>query len=251
MEVNINPEYWLNRRTIRQYTDRPVSRELINDLLAKAAHAPTTGNMQLYSVVASWADDERLALAPLHFNQPQVMGCQVVLTFCADLHRYTRWCESCGADAAADNLQFFMAALLDTALAAQQFNTLAEGAGLGVCMLGTTTYNAAEIARELALPPLVIPVITLTVGYPANDGAETGRLPLGAWLHDGKYNDYTPEELDTLYYEKEHREDSRQWVAENALENLAQVFARCRYPRANSEAFSAKFEEVLKASGLI
>ena len=42
--------YWENRRTIRRYADRDVPSELLDGLLLKASHAPTTGNMQLYSV---------------------------------------------------------------------------------------------------------------------------------------------------------------------------------------------------------
>ncbi len=37
------------------------------------------------------------------------------------------------------------------------------------------------------------------------------------------------------------REDSRRFVEENSLENLAQVFARVRYPRESNERFSESF----------
>ena len=144
--MNTN-DYWTSRRTIRRYTDRHVSDELLDTMLGQAAHAPTTGNMQLYSVIVSRSDDEKKALAPAHFNQPQVTGCDVVLTFCADLNRFTRWCEERDADPCYDNVQSLVAAVLDTALLAQQFNTIAEMNGLGCCMLGTTTYNADMIGR--------------------------------------------------------------------------------------------------------
>lgn len=251
MEVTIKPQYWTNRRTIRSYTDKPVDPSLIESLLEQAAHAPTTGNMQLYSVVASWSADEKAALAPAHFNQPQVTRAAVVLTFCADVNRYTRWLEEHGQDAGFDNLQSFMAATLDTALVAQQFNTLAEGASLGVCMLGTTTYNAADIAATLNLPHGVIPIITLTVGWPANDGAETGRLPLKAWYHNGTYAPNTAQAIKKAYADKEARPDSRQWVAENQATSLAQVFATARYPRTTNEQFSAKFLDFLRSQDIL
>ena len=82
--------YWTNRRTIRKYTDREVTDELIAEITLKASHAPTTGNMQLYSVVTTRDPEAKRRLAPAHFNQPQVEGCSVVLTFCADLNRMTR-----------------------------------------------------------------------------------------------------------------------------------------------------------------
>ena len=59
-------------------------------------------------------------------------------------------------------------------LVAQTFCTLAEEAGLGICYLGTTTYNPQMIIDALHLPELVFPITTVTVGYPA-ESPETGR----------------------------------------------------------------------------
>lgn len=248
MELN---DYWLNRHTIRRYSDKEVPRSLVNDLLLRASHAPTTGNMQLYSAIVTSLEQEKKLLSPLHFNQPQVMEAPVVVTFCADFNRFSRWCEERDADPCYDNLQSFMAATIDTIAFAQQFNTLAELEGLGVCWLGTTTYNASEIAYALNLPPLVIPIITLTVGYPAEEGTDVGRLPLDAIVHDSKYHPYTRERINLLYQEKESRPDSKQFIEENGKQTLAQVFTDVRYPRANNEAFSEKFMLFLKKSGFL
>lgn len=242
----MNNDYWTSRRTIRKYSDRMVSDEMIEDMLLKASHAPTTGNMQLYSVIVSRTDEEKAQLAPAHFNQPQATGCSVMLTFCADLNRVTRWCEARNANPGFDNLQSLIAAILDTSMIAQQFNTIAEQNGLGICMLGTTTYNAASIAEKLNLPPLVIPIITLTVGYPAEAPDDPGRLPVEAILHKGKYHDYDKNAIDRLYAEKEAREDSQRFVAENNKETLAQVFTDVRYPQYNSEHFSDTLKQYLK-----
>lgn len=245
----MNPaEYFPNRRTIRRYSDREVSPTLIDRLLLAASHAPTLGNIQLYSAVITRDEEGKRLLSPAHFCQPQVTGAQVVITFCADLRRYTLWCREREADAGMDNLQSFIAATIDTIAFAQQFNTLAEMEGLGVCWLGTTTYNAREIAQTLHLPSLVIPLITLTVGYPAEEGVDVGRLPLEAIIHHETYTDYTPERIDSLYAEKEQRADSKAFVKENNVANLAQVFTTARYPRANNEAFSEKFAAFLRSA---
>lgn len=238
-------DYWMNRRTIRRYTQHPVSPKLLEELLLKASHAPTTGNMQLYSVVINTSDKEKEALAPAHFNQPQVKNAAAVLTFCADFNRFSKWCECRDAEPCYDNLQSFIAAAIDTIAFAQQFNTLAEEAGLGCCWLGTTTYNAPQIAKQLQLPPLVVPIITLTVGYPEEDGADVGRLPIGAIIHHGKYSNYSPADIDRLYSEKESRADSEAFVKENGKQTLAQVFTDVRYPRKNNELFSEIFRTFL------
>lgn len=244
-----NKDYWMSRRTVRRYTDRHVSDELLRDMLLKASHAPTTGNMQLYSVIITRDEAGKRALAPAHFNQPQVMGCDVALTFCADLNRFSRWCSERNADPCYDNMQSLMSAIQDTVIVAQQFNTIAEQNGLGCCWLGTTTYNAPEIAEVLSLPKLVVPVTTLTIGYPADVPGDCGRLPVDAFIHEGQYKDYTRDDIDRLYAEKEARDDSRMFVAENGKETLAQVFTDVRYPRANNELFSEKFMSYLKQAG--
>ena len=44
---------------------------------------------------------------------------------------------------------------------------------------------------------------TITVGYPDGIPAQVDRLPLEAAVHDEKYHDYTPEEIDKLYARSE------------------------------------------------
>lgn len=165
----MNP-YFSTRRSIRAYDpDRPVSDELLSDLLGQAIQAPNTGNMQIYSVIVTREPERLAAIAPAHFSQPAIRSAKVALTFCLDLNRFDRWCRLGGAEPGLGNLQGFTWGVIDTAIFAQQFCTLAEMEGLGTCYLGTTTYNAEAIAEQLKLPQGVIPVITVTVGWPAEN----------------------------------------------------------------------------------
>ena len=187
--------YFLNRKTIRKYTNDIISDEIVEEMLSEAAHAPTTGNMQLYSVVTTRTQDGKEKLAPAHFNQPSVVGCDVVLTFCADFNRFVKWCEARDANPGYDNFQSFMTAVLDTALFAQQFCTIAEMRGYGCCYLGTTTYNAPQIAKVLNLPDRVVPVTTITLGVPDGYAPLSDRLPVRAILHKESYCDYNKEKI--------------------------------------------------------
>lgn len=245
-----NDNYWATRRTIRKYTSQPVPDSMIDSMLQLAAQAPTTGNMQLYSVVVSKSPETLAALRPAHFNQPASQA-PVLLTFCADINRFKRWCAISGAEAGFDNLQSFMAALLDATIFAQQFTTIAEQQGLGVCYLGTTTYNAPDIARALSLPKGVIPVITLSLGYPDETGAVSDRLPLDAIRHREVYHDPTDDEVLFHYAPKESLPENRRFVAENHKHSLAQVFTDVRYPRSNNEHFSQVFHDFLRDNDLL
>jgi len=240
------------RRTIRQYSNREVPDSLLNELLEVASRASNTGNMQLYSVIVTRDKMQKEKMSPAHFNQSMVVTAPVLLTFCADANRFVKWASYREADAGFDNFQTFMAAVIDSMLFAQTFCVAAEEAGLGICYLGTTTYNAAPIIEALSLPRLVVPITAITVGYPAAPIPEQNeRLPLSAIIHREQYTDYTESAIDALYKEKEALEANRRFVEENGKTTLAQVFTDVRYTRRNNEFFSDEFIKVLKTQGFI
>lgn len=246
-------DFFKNRSTLRKYSsEKEVSDETLTALLDAASHAPTTGNMQLYSVVATRDKEMKERLAPLHFNQPTVKGCSVMLTFCADLRRFEKWCEERNAQPGFRNYHSFITALIDTALFAQQFVTLAELNGIGSCYLGTVTYNAEKIAEVLELPERVVPVICLTVGYPEDNtgfAPASDRLPVEGVLHKEKYRDYSKEDIDRIFGYKESLEESKGFVKENGKETLAQVFTDIRYPGKMNEEVSESFSRLVKNKG--
>ena len=239
------------RRSIRKYSNKAIAPELMTQLLNAAAQSSNTGNMQAYSVVVSTTEDIKKQLAPTHFNQPMITNAPAVLTFCADFNRFSKWCEQRNAEPGYDNFQSFMATAIDAMIFAQTFAVAAEAEGLGICYLGTTTYNAGEIIDILNLPKLVVPITTITVGYPEFTPPLTDRLPLDAVVHYEKYEDYSAEKLDKLYSEKENSDFYKNFVTENKKETLAQVFTDIRYNRKNNEFFSEKFLNVLKQQGFL
>lgn len=237
------------RRTIRKYQQKDISTELLNDLLESACRASTVGNMQAYSVVVTRDDKHKAKLAPAHFNQPMVLEAPVVLTFCIDLHRFSEWCKLRKAQPGYNNFEWFVTGAIDALLVAQTFCVAAENEGLGICYLGTTTYNPQSIIEALELPELVFPITTITVGWPAEIPPQVDRLPLEAIVHDETYHDYTAGMIDKLYAYKESLPENRKFVEENQKETLAQVFTDVRYTQKDNEAMSAKLWEAMKKQG--
>lgn len=238
-----------NRRTIRKYQSKDIAPDLLNDLLENSFRASTMGGMQLYSVVVTRDAEMKAELSPAHFNQPMVKNAPVVLTFCADFRRFTKWCELRNAEPGYDNLMSFMNATMDTLLVAQTFCTLAEEVGLGICYLGTTTYNPQMIIDTLRLPRLVFPVTTITVGYPDSIPEQVDRLPLEAAVHMETYHDYTPADIDKLYAYKESLPESKKFIEENKKETLAQVFTDVRYTKKDNEFMTDNLLKVLRQQG--
>lgn len=240
-----------NRKSIRKYSSREVSSQLLTSLLKDAERTPTMGNLQLYSVVVTRDEEMKAKLAPAHFNQPMVTGAPVVLTFCADFRRTTLWAEDRKADPGYDNFLSFINAATDTLLYCQTFCNLAEESGLGSCFLGTTVYLPQLIIDTLKLPKLTFPVATITLGWPDEDPAQSDRLPVDAIIHEETYNDYTPEMIDRFYAYKESLAENKHFVEINHKETLAQVFTDLRYTRKDNEAMSEGMMKALKNQGFI
>ena len=241
----------LKRRTIRKYTSEPVDDKLLNELLVMGCRTSTTGNMQVYSIIITTDTQVKNDLAPLHFNQKMITEAPAVLTFCADFNRFNKWCLLRKAEPGYDNFLSFMTAAIDALLVAQTFCIAAESKGLGICYLGTTTYNAHKIIEVLKLPRGVVPITTVTLGWPSEKPEQVDRLPLEAIIHKQTYADYSDEDIIKYYHPKEEREDSTQYVRENNKETLAQVFTDIRYKKADNVYFSKILLQVLKDQGFM
>ena len=240
-----------NRKSIRKYAKRDISEVLLNSLLAKAERTQTMGNLQLYSVVITRDPKMKEKLAPAHFNQPMVTSAPVVLTFCADFRRTTQWAENRKAIPGYNNFLSFINAATDALLYTQTFCNLAEEEGLGYCYLGTTVYLPQLIIDTLKLPKLVMPVATITLGWPDENPPLSDRLPLRAIVHHETFHDYTPEHIDDYYQEKESLPINQEFVQINGKETLAQVFTDIRYTKKDNEAMSAGLLDTLRKQGFI
>ena len=241
----------LNRRTIRKYSTETIDDKLLNELLIMGCRASTTGNMQVYSIIITRDEQMKKELAPLHFNQKMITEAPVVLTFCADFNRFNKWCLLRNAEPGYDNFLSFFTGAIDALLVAQTVCIAAESKGLGICYLGTTTYNANKIIDLLKLPVGVIPVTTVTLGWPSENPEQVDRLPLEAVIHKEIYTDYSVKDIEEYYKEKEGRKDSQQFVTENNKETFAQVFTDIRYNKADNIYFSKILMQVLKDQGFM
>lgn len=240
-----------NHVSIRKFKSKAVEEELLQSIIYSGSRASTTGNMQLYSVVVNRSKENIEKLAPLHFNQAVAKTAPVLLTFVADFNRFSKWCSQNDAEPGYDNLLSFTTAVIDTMLCAQNVCIAAENNGLGICYLGTTTYNAKEIIKELELPKLTFPITTIAIGYPDEKPDLVDRIPLNGIIHQEKYIDYSNGDINDLYALKENLESSKHFVQENDKETLAQVFTDVRYKKADNEFFSEKMLEVLKQQGFL
>jgi nitroreductase len=240
-----------SHRSIRKYKPDPIPGEILSRVLEAGTRASNTGNMQVYSLIVTTDPAIREQLAPCHFNQPMVRQAPLIVTCCADVRRFSLWCEQRGAKPEYDNFVWFMNAAIDAMLAAQNVMLEAENHGLGVCVLGTTTYTADRIIEVLDIPRGVIPVTSIVMGWPDEAPPLTDRLPVEAVVHREKYRDYTPERIDALWAAREASEETQNLLKVNELPNLARIFTEKRYPGKDNVAFSKAYLETLRKQGFI
>jgi len=241
----------LEHRSIRKYKDLPVKQEVLESIINAGIRASTTGNMQAYSIVATKDSKIKEKLWEAHFKQNMVLQAPVHLTFCADFNRFSKWCNNRKASPGFDNFLSFFSGAIDALLVSQNVCIAAEEAGLGICYLGTATYNADKLVDILHLPKLVVPVASLVIGYPDEAPPLTDRLPLNGVLHEEVYSDFSMKEIDDIYGEKESTEFTKELLQINNKETLAQIFTDKRYTKTDNIFFSNKYLEVIKMQGFM
>ena len=209
--------------------------------------------MQLYSVVITRDKANKEKLAPAHFNQPMITAAPVVLTFCADANRFVKLGGAARLQwPVFDNFQTFIASTYRCDAVCPKFHVRQQRKkDWESAIWERRLYNADKIIDALSLPRLVVPIVTVTVGYPDGMPEQVERLPLGAVVHQEVYTDYTSASIDALYHDKEELEVNKQFVRENDKKTLAQVFTDVRYTKANNEYFSDVLLKVLKGQGFL
>ncbi|MGJ7459698.1 oxygen-insensitive NADPH nitroreductase [Halomonas sp. MA07-2] len=187
--MNPTIELLKSHRSIRKFTDQPVSRELLEELIRAGQGAATSSHVQAYTVIHVKNPENREKIAELAGGQSYVATCGAFLMFCADMKRPTEAAERTGARVIRGMTEQLLVASVDTALMAQNVAIAAESEGLGICYIGGVRNNPQQISDLLGLPDHVYPVFGMCLGYPAHQPDVKPRLPVEAILKEDSYRD--------------------------------------------------------------
>lgn len=241
-------EVMMQHRSVRQFTADPVDPELLSTILDCGLRASNTGNMQLYSIIATTQEPLRSELSKLHFGQ--CVSAPLWLTVCVDVARYHQYCRINQCDEPYGNLLWFVSALVDASLCAQNICVAAEAKGLGFCYLGTVNYNTRQIADLLQCPKGVVPVIAIAMGHPAEQPRLSERLGQDAVVHSETYHVPTDSELIESHKVRDNDPFNKRMVEENGTRNYCEIFTTKRYPHDLNVSVSRDLLQFLKDSGL-
>lgn len=165
---------FLTHRSVREYSERAISREVVAGLIGAAQSAATSSNLQLWSVVSVQEPERRARIAQLCADQKQVHSAPWFFAFCVDAYRLSKAAEAVGeTPAALDTAEFYTMAVVDAALAAERMFTAAEAIGISGCYIGALRNDVYGVKSLLKLPERTFGVFGLCLGYPADGvGAE-------------------------------------------------------------------------------
>lgn len=222
-------EQLLNHKSIRNFDDRPVDNELIKHLVDVARHASTTEYIQAYSVINVTDPEKRAFISENITPQKHVKKAPAFLVFLADVNRIMKLTELRGEKVGEDFLNYteiFLAASMDAAILAQNFTTIAEAYGLGICYIGSARNNLGAFTELLNCPKGVYPLFGMTVGYPTTTFSEMlrPRLPLDSVYFENEYAETEKETFDEYdkivkeYYIARSRGKSEMDYSERAIE---------------------------------
>ncbi|MBL8700837.1 MAG: NADPH-dependent oxidoreductase [Alphaproteobacteria bacterium] len=182
-------ETLLAHRSTRRYRDAPLPAAALDLILTAAQRAPTSSNLQSYSIVV--VDDRELLerMCRLCGSQRFVAECSALLVFCSDITRHIHVCESRGYVYRGDHVNTLLVAHGDANLACQNASIAAQSMGLGTCMLGNVRNDPQGVSDLLGLPRYVYASVGLAVGYPAEDLGVRPRLPRRVVVSRNRYSD--------------------------------------------------------------
>ena len=152
------------RRSVRKFTDKPVSKEIMTEIISAAAFAPSWKNSQTarWNVIMNKDIIDKIAMEAtfgLEHNRDIILGCpclvvQSIVTKRCGYERDGSFTTSKG-----DSWEMY-----DSGIAAQTFSLAAHNAGLGSVIMGI--IDDKKIAEIIDLPETERITAAIAVGYP-------------------------------------------------------------------------------------
>ena len=161
----------LSRRSIRKYTEQPVSDEAIHELLKAAMSAPSAGNQQPWQFLVIRERSILDEIPKYHPYSAMLKEASVAILVCGDLKSEKHkgyWVQDCSA-------------------ATQNLLVAAQAKGLGAVWLGVYPREdrVAGIRKVLGLPEHIVPLSLIPVGYKGEEKPPANRYDPSRVHHDG------------------------------------------------------------------
>lgn len=170
-------------RSIRHFTDRPISDEQREAIIASAQAASSSSFLQCSAIIRITDTALREQLVTLSGGQQHVAQAAEFWVFCADFNRHLQICP----DAQLGLAEQLLLGTVDTAIMGQNALVAAESLGLGGVYIGGIRNNIEAVGELLGVPEHVLPLFGLCLGWPADEPDSKPRLPASMVVHENRY----------------------------------------------------------------
>lgn len=196
-------DLFMKRRSVRNFEDKEIPENVIEELLDAANNAPSGGNIQPISVVLVQEAEARKELAEMVGEQPWVRNAPLSMIFCIDFFRIKRWASMFETDFKGEKAVLpFLIAYADLMCSAQNVVILAQGHGLGSVYIGTILDVIDRARKYFTIPKYVLPMMVLSIGYPRSVPKDVPKLKREVIAHREKYKKLSDDEIKRAFEDK-------------------------------------------------
>ena len=190
-QVDISPllKSILSRASVRKFSKKPITKEILTILLASAQSAPSKSNLQQYSILVIQDTSIKTEISNLIGNTKWALTAPIFLLFLADIRRNIKISSDRGYKHKNNNVDTFMNGVIDAALSMQSMVIASEAMGLGVCPISMIRNIIEEVKLICKLPKGVFPIAGLAVGWPDEKAPVSLRLPQDIITHVDTYKE--------------------------------------------------------------
>lgn len=182
----------LAHRSIRRFTDEPLSDKVIEQLVNAARFASTSNHLQCVSIVRITDPAIREQMMAYSSNQEYVKFAPEFWVFCVDFHKHKQICPTAQLDYA----EVLLIGAVDTGIMSQNVLLAAESLGLGGVYIGSLRNEMEAVGKLLNLPEHCLPMVGMCLGYPDQDPPTKPRLPKETLFFENAYQPLDTTKLD-------------------------------------------------------
>lgn len=229
-----------DRKSVRVFEDKEITKEEKQLILEAAAMAPTAGNQQLYTILDITDQELKEKLVDTCDHQPFIASAKMVLIFCADCKKWYDAFVASGCEPRKPGAGDLLLAVNDAVIAAQNAVVAAHSLGIGSCYIGDIMENCEEQRELLQLPKYVFPTAMLVFGYPTQQQLERKkpeRVNMKHLVHENGYRSMNAEELEAMFAKNAVNREYRDWM---------QAFCNRKYNSDFAREMSRSVAEYLK-----
>ncbi|MDC1194340.1 nitroreductase family protein [Pseudomonadota bacterium] len=179
----------LSRASVRKFSKKLITKEILTILLASAQSAPSKSNLQQYSILVIQDTSIKTEISNLIGNTKWALTAPIFLLFLADISRNIKISSDRGYKHKNNNVDTFMNGVIDAALSMQSMVIASEAMGLGVCPISMIRNILEEVKLICKLPKGVFPIAGLAVGWPDEKAPISIRLPQDIVTHVNIYKE--------------------------------------------------------------